>query len=103
MYTFEQVAIAVGVMLAAVGAYNIVSTAVRNWREQHAPADALRAKVEEHGQKLDNDHRRLTTLEEVNALQLKALLQLITHELDGNHVDKLAEVRDEIQNYLIER
>ena len=32
---------------------------------------------------------------------LKALVTLMSHELDGNHTKQLGEVRDEIQNYLI--
>jgi hypothetical protein len=32
-----------------------------------------------------------------------SLMQLMTHELDGNHVDQLKSARDEINEYLISR
>lgn len=52
---------------------------------------------------LKNDNERIGELESDNKLILRGLMQLITHTFDGNHVDKLAEIRDEMQDYLIER
>lgn len=47
--------------------------------------------------------KRFGENESDSKLMLRALMQIITHELDGNHVDKLAEVRDKIHDHLIER
>lgn len=52
---------------------------------------------------LKRDKARFENIETDSKLMLRAVMQLITHELDGNHVDKLAKVRDDINNHLIER
>lgn len=52
---------------------------------------------------LDRDLKRLNQQDVAINLLLRGMLQLMTHELDGNHVDKLEAARDDIQNYLIER
>ena len=39
----------------------------------------------------------------MNRLQLKALFSLLGHEIDGNHTSQLADIRNEINNYLIEK
>lgn len=63
--------------------------------------------LEEHSKHVDkclnNDNKRLTNIESDTKLTLRGMLQLITHEIDGNHVDKLAELRDEGIEYLIKR
>lgn len=53
--------------------------------------------------RIESLERRQDDFERQNRLQLKALMQLMTHEIDGDHVERLAEVRDEINTYLIER
>lgn len=82
----------------------------RAWRAARRPGEERRAHVDEaiseheHFRKcLANDKRKIDTLEESVKLLLRGQMQLITHELDGNHVDKLAEVRDAIHDHLLER
>ena len=41
--------------------------------------------------------------EETNQIVLKALFALVNHEIDGNGVEKLKEVRTELSNNIIER
>lgn len=82
----------------------------RAYRAVRRPGEERRAHVDEaiseheHFHKcLARDKRRIDTLEESVKLLLRGQMQLITHELDGNHVDKLAEVRDAIHDHLLER
>lgn len=73
-------------------------------------SDDLRDQVNEiadgfeaHGRMLDNDNKRIGEQGESIRLTLRALMQLMTHEIDGNHVDQLRETRDDIQQFLINR
>ena len=101
-------------LLVVCAAVAVVCTAAQwAWRVAKAaskPREDIEAKLDgaiaQHGhfdECLRRDKRRLDGIEESEKLMLRALMQLITHELDGNHVDKLAEVRDAIQDHLIER
>ena len=42
-------------------------------------------------------------MEKQQRLQLKALFTLLGHEVDGNHTTQLVEVRDEINEYLLNK
>jgi hypothetical protein len=60
--------------------------------------------------KIDENERRIDELEKVNAeivamqkLQLKSQLAAIDHELTGNGVDNLKNIKKEIQNFLVDK
>ena len=58
--------------------------------------------------KLEQDHKRLTALEETTARQdeelkliLRSQMAIIHHMEDGNDINKLKETREDIEEYLI--
>lgn len=83
---------------------------VKLWRFVHRDTDRNSQDIDEFRRWLSSDKRRIDALEErqaeserMNRLQLKALFTLLGHEIDGNHTEQLAGVRDEINTYLIEK
>lgn len=67
-------------------------------------------KLKGHDEMLDNDNKRLNKLESAQentdeALQvlMKAMLAMMSHAIDGNHTEQLAEARDDLHEYLIKR
>jgi hypothetical protein len=94
-------------VLVLVGAYNTVMNAVKTYREEKKrkdqPVNSLESKVNEHEEKLKKDHERLNELEEANRIQMRALMAMLHHEIDGNSVDGLKKSYDEIQQYLIDK
>ena len=68
-----------------------------------APNDELRAEVDRHDQRLDNDNIRLKEVENSNQMILKCMLVIINHEITGNGIDKMKEARDDLQEYLIKK
>ena len=94
-------------MLVLVGAYNTIMSAAKNYREEKkrkdAPVNTLETKVNEHEEKLKNDHERLTDLEDSNRIILRALMAMLSHEINGNSDEKLRASFDEIQKYLIQK
>lgn len=102
------------VLLAVCAGVVTIWTAVKVFIEVKKLAckssDDLQAQVEKlvetseaYGRMLDNDNKRIGDQGESIRLTLRALMQLMTHELDGNHVDQLRETRDDIQQFLINR
>lgn len=79
------------------------SAARRPHKELEQHVESLAKEHQHYDDCLKRDKERLDEIEGDDKLILRALMQLITHELDGNHVDKLAEVRDRIHDHLIER
>lgn len=105
--TFEQLLLLLAVVLVLIGAYNTIMTAVKTHREEKrrkdAPVNTLEHTVHEHGERLNRDHERLNDLEEANRIQMRALMAMLHHEIDGNSTDGLRKAYEEIQQYLIDR
>lgn len=105
--TFEQLVGLMAVALVLIGAYNTIMTAIKTHREERrrrsAPVNTLETQVKDHEEKLKRDHQRLNDLEESNRIIMRALMAMLSHEINGNSDDKLRSSLDEIQRYLIEK
>ena len=105
--SFEQLVGTVAVVLLLVGVYNTIMSAIKNAREEkrlrEQPVNTLESTVEDHSEKLKNDHERITQLEESNRIIMRALMAVMSHEVNGNSTEKLQKSMDEIQQFLIER
>lgn len=96
-----------GAVVAIAGAVTVV---VKFWKWAHKKSDENAVTLVEIETYLASDKRRIEKLETnqdesdaQNKLILKAVVALMSHELDGNHTQQLGEVRDEIQDYLISK
>lgn len=65
--------------------------------------DAQRAMRVEFMQFFKNDKNRLDAIEEGNRYMQRAMLALLSHNLDGNHTAQMEKARDDLHDYLIER
>lgn len=105
--TFGQLVGLAALVLVLVGAYNTVMGAVKNYREEKkrkdAPVNTLEDTVKKHDERLAKDHERLNDLEDSNRIILRALMAMLSHEINGNSDDKLKDSFDEIQKYLIQK
>lgn len=105
--TFGQLAGLAALVLVLVGAYNTVMGAVKNYREEKkrkdAPVNTLEDTVKKHDERLAKDYERLNDLEDSNRIILRALMAMLSHEINGNSDDKLKDSFDEIQKYLIQK
>ena len=67
------------------------------------PSDDLRRMVEEHEERLAEGDERMNNIEETQKIILSGVLAIIDHEITGNSVDRLKEVKTHIQTYLVEK
>ena len=105
--SFEQLIGTAAVILLLVGIYNTIMGAIKTAREEKKlkdqPVNTLETTVEDHSQKLKKDHERITALEESNRIIMRALMAVMSHEVNGNSTEKLQRSMEEIQQFLIER
>ena len=87
-----------------------IAAIVKFWKWAHRQSDENAVTLDNIMKWLASDKHRIENLEsnqnemqEQNKLLLKAIVSLMSHELDGNHTEQIAQTRDEIQNYLIEK
>ena len=72
-------------------------------KEIKKPNEDLRGKVKDHDKLLDNDNKRLKTIEESNKMILQCLLVIINHDITGNGIERMKEAREELQEFLINK
>ena len=105
--SFEQIIGTAAVILLLVGIYNTIMGAVKTAREEkklrNQPVNTLENTVDDHTKKLANDHERITQLEESNRIIMRALMAVMSHEVNGNSTEKLQNSMNEIQEFLIGR
>lgn len=98
---------ACGVITATAGAiaviYNIINKAKAPNRMQNERLDKHEEWLKKHDAMLDNDNKRLNNLEKSGTITMKALLALLRHGIDGNDVDGMCKVKEELEQYLIDR
>jgi len=94
---FAIVAIAIMGFLILLG--NFVKT-IKEWRQPGMSEAEWRRDVDS---KLDRDNKRIGSLEDGNKVICKALIALLSHEINGNSNDKLQKALADLNEYLIER
>ena len=93
---FTVVLLAILAFIVLIG--NAVKT-VKDWKKPKDDFDSWRREVDD---KLDKDNKRLKHLEEGNKVKCRALMALLSHEINGNSTDKLTNALSDLNDYLIE-
>lgn len=96
MRDFIIVLVAIMAFLVLIG--NVIKT-VRDWKKPVVSEAEWRRNVD---RKLDTDNKRIQHLEEGNKVKCKALRALLSHEINGNSLDKLENAMTALDEYLIE-
>lgn len=98
---------ACGVITATAGAFAVIYSLVQKAKTpnkvQNERLDKHEEWLKKHDAMLDNDNKRLKLLEDGNRITQRALLELLKHGIDGNDIDGMRKVRDDLQQYLIDR
>ena len=85
-----------GVIVTVWGAYKVI-------KEVKKPSEDLKETVKKHEELLIKDDAEIKEIEEGNKVICKSIMTMINHELSGNDVTNMRKVRDELQNYLIDK
>lgn len=91
------------VLLALAGFIVLIGNVIKvfkDWRKPHGDLESWRQDVDN---KLRNDNERLKSMEEGNKVVCRGILALLSHEINGNSIDKLKSSQTEMTNYLIDR
>lgn len=89
-------------VLAACGAISIIGGAGAIIWKVIRPAFALTKRVEVIERHQNNDLKRLSSIEGMQRSQSKALAALLNHQIDGNGIDKMKGIRDELLQAVID-
>ena len=105
MVSFNEVEIFFIVLLAICGALSTIGGAInliRNWKKE--------SKVERHDGEIRDHEIRIRNLEDKTKEQegfikvlCNSILALVSHEINGNSLDKLRDAQKELQDFLINK
>ena len=92
------------IVAAALVAFALAILAlVDRIKKTREPKDKLAQWQQETDDKLQNDKKRLDSLEKGQGVMLRGINAIISHEINGNSTDKLTKSQQEIMDYLIDR
>lgn len=94
---FAIVAIAVMGFIVLLG--NVIKV-IKEWRKPGVSEAEWRGEVD---RTLGDNNNRIASLEDGNKVICRALIAMLSHEINGNSVDKLQKAMTDLQEYLIER
>ena len=107
MYYWNIISFICTVIITLGGAGAII-IAIIKW--MHKPDESRDERLKKHDEMLDNDNKRLKELEEwrkesdeSSKIVMQSLLAIMSHAIDGNHIEELKIARDDLQKYLIRR
>lgn len=101
--TGNNLLVALLVAVALMELLNLIDKTVgvvKGWRK---PAATVEERLDAHDVKLANDHKRINDLADGQRVVCKALKALLSHEINGNSVDKLRDAQTDIDDYLLSR
>lgn len=94
--TSEEILYLCGFIAAVWGVWKII-------KEVRKPNEDLKTLVKEHEEKIEHDEMRLKEFEDTNQMVLKCLLAIINHEITGNGVERMKKLRDDLNDFLIDK
>ena len=98
--TIEQIVAGLGIIIALGGGIKYILTPVIKYNEQQK---GIELRFKKHDEKLDNDNKRLNTLENDTKQILLSVNALLSHSINGNDTAKLSQRKEELDKYMIER
>lgn len=98
-------------LCAAVVSISKALDVLGGWRRKARQPEAaqderireLTQRIDKVERKLDNDKHHLDALDSGSRVTQQALLALLGHAIDGNNTKQLADARDDLYTYLVER
>lgn len=104
---FGQLVTTAAVVLLVIAAYNAIMTAIRTYRDEKTmrskPVEELKARADVYDRMFARDKERLDSMEEQSIIMLRGVKAILSHEINGNSVDKMQQSMSEIDEFLLKR
>ena len=96
-----------GAIITVLTVWNMVESRVKSIKEPTQTLSSrvavIESKIEEYEQRFKRDKERIEEIERGNRITQRSLLALLNHDLIGDNVEEMTDVKKELENYLINR
>ena len=94
--TINDILYLCGIVVTIWGAYKVI-------KEVRKPGNDLKETVKKHEELLKKDRAEIDEIKERNKVICKSIMTMINHELSGNDISNMRKMRDELNQYLIDK
>ena len=101
--TIQQIRDFVIVLLALMAGVVLLGNVIRTIKEWGKPMSSEKDWQKGVNEQLKDQGERIETLEEGNKHIITALIAMLSHEINGNSIDKLRAALDNLNQYLIDK
>lgn len=95
--TFDTVLGLFGALAILAGGVKIIIQMFSPFKKQNERLAACERRLDKHDELLHNDKNALSDLKQLSKENMRVNIALLNHFIDGNGIDKMKELRDEIQ------
>lgn len=96
-----------GAIITILTVWNMVESRVKAIKEPTQTLSSrvavIESKIEEYEQRFKRDKEKIEEIEKGNRITQRTLLALLNHDLIGDNIDEMNDVKRELENYLINR
>lgn len=96
-----------GAIITILTVWNMVESRVKSIKEPTQTLSSrvavIESKIEEYEQRFKRDKEKIEEIEKGNRITQRTLLALLNHDLIGDNIDEMNDVKRELENYLINR
>lgn len=91
------------VAIALMGFVILLGNVIKTIKEWSKPGMSEKEWKQNVDSTLTDNSERIESLEEGNRIICKALLAIMSHEINGNSIDKLQKAYDDMNDYLVDK
>ncbi len=100
--TFQTILAFFGALAVAAGGIKVIVQALSPFKELKAKVAVCEERLNKHDLFFKNDNTEIDDLKKLTRENLRVNIALLNHFIDGNGVDKMKELRSELEQAMLE-
>ena len=101
--TFQTILAFFGALAVIAGGVKVIAQMFSPFKELRGRVGVCEKRLDEHDAYLKNDKDAITDIKDLSRENLRVNIALLNHFIDGNGIDKMKIIREELEGNLLEK
>ena len=101
--TFQTILASVGALAVIAGGVKVIAQMFSPFQELRARVGVCEARLDKHDTYFKNDKDAIADIKNLSRENLRVNIALLNHFIDGNGIDKMKMLREELEDNLLEK
>ena len=101
--TFQTILAFFGALAVIAGGVKVIAQMFSPFKELRARVGVCEARLDKHDTYFKNDKDAIADIKNLSRENLRVNIALLNHFIDGNGIDKMKMLREEMENNLLEK